>query len=226
MQVLNVAGLEQRLLYNLCKAYVNQLQRGEHYYLLTNVVAVTVTDFVMFSELADQINRFVLRADDNPAVTFGDLSLVFAELPKFHKQEEQLENVVDKWFYFLKYAGSLEMIPKTLEMDPAIKKAFELANKAALTPEELNDQERREMFIQDQRGAITYAEQRGRQEGRQEGRHEERASMLTRQLQRRFGDLPTWASQQIADADLSTLEEWSLRILDATTLDSVLADPS
>ena len=47
-----------------------------------------------------------------------------------------------------------------------------------------------------------------------------------RLLQRRFGDLPTWASQKIADADLSTLEEWSLRILDATTLESVLADPS
>jgi predicted transposase/invertase (TIGR01784 family) len=60
MQVLNVAGLEQRLLYNLCKAYVNQLQQGEHYHLLTSVVAVTVTDFVMFGELSGQINRFVL----------------------------------------------------------------------------------------------------------------------------------------------------------------------
>ncbi|MEO5354357.1 MAG: DUF4351 domain-containing protein [Magnetococcus sp. XQGC-1] len=49
---------------------------------------------------------------------------------------------------------------------------------------------------------------------------------MTRQLQRRFGDLPPWASQKIADAELSTLEEWSLRILDATTLESVLADPS
>ena len=230
MQVLNVAGLEQRLLYNLCKAYASQLQQGEHYHLLTSVVAVTITDFVMFGELSGQINRFVLRADENPAVTFGDLSLVFAELPKFHKQEEQLEDVVDKWFYFLKHAGSLEMVPKTLAMDPAIKKAFELANKAALTPEELDDQERREMFIQDQRGAITHAEQRGEQRGRQEGRQEGaqrgKAEMLTNLLKRRFGDLPTWASQKIADADLSTLEAWSLRILDATTLDSVLADPS
>ncbi|MBF0582839.1 MAG: DUF4351 domain-containing protein [Magnetococcales bacterium] len=52
------------------------------------------------------------------------------------------------------------------------------------------------------------------------------ATILTRQLQRRFGDLPPWASQKIADAKLSTLEDWSLRILDATTLESVLADPS
>ncbi|MEO5334246.1 MAG: Rpn family recombination-promoting nuclease/putative transposase [Magnetococcus sp. YQC-5] len=62
--------------------------------------------------------------------------------------------------------------------------------------------------------------------GEKKGRREEGASMLTRQLQRRFGDLPSWATQKIADAELSTLEEWSLRILDATTLESVLADPS
>lgn len=86
------------------------------------------------------------------------------------------------------------------------------------------------MFIQDQRGAITFAEQRGRQQGRQEGRQEGEqrgeAKMLTRQLQRRFGDLPQWASQKIAAADLATLEEWSLRILDALTLESVLAGSS
>ncbi|MBF0161677.1 MAG: DUF4351 domain-containing protein, partial [Magnetococcales bacterium] len=60
-------------------------------------------------------------------------------------------------------------------------------------------------------------------EGRQEGRRDEAASMLSRQLQRRFGDLPLWASQKIANADLSTLEEWSLRVLDVPTLEGVLA---
>ncbi len=65
-----------------------------------------------------------------------------------------------------------------------------------------------------------------RQEGERYGEKKGEATMLTRQLQRRFGNLPPWASQKIADADLSTLEEWSLRILDAPTLDSVLADPS
>ncbi|MEO5350514.1 MAG: Rpn family recombination-promoting nuclease/putative transposase [Magnetococcus sp. YQC-3] len=39
------------------------------------------------------------------------------------------------------------------------------------------------------------------------------------------GDLSPWANQKIADAALSTLEEWNLRILDATTLESVLAEP-
>ncbi|WP_320414573.1 DUF4351 domain-containing protein [Candidatus Magnetobacterium casense] len=73
---------------------------------------------------------------------------------------------------------------------------------------------------------ILIGEQKGRQEGEQIGEQKGEAKMLTRQLQRRFGNLPAWASDKIATADLSTLEEWSLRILDATTIEGVLADPS
>ncbi|MBF0098513.1 MAG: Rpn family recombination-promoting nuclease/putative transposase [Magnetococcales bacterium] len=68
--------------------------------------------------------------------------------------------------------------------------------------------------------------QAGIQAGEQAGEKKGKVEMLTRQLQRLFGDLPTWASDKIAKADLSTLEEWSLRILDAPTLESILADPS
>ena len=63
-------------------------------------------------------------------------------------------------------------------------------------------------------------------EGRQEGEQKGKAEMLTHLLQRRFGDLPSWASEKIAKAEPPVLEEWSLRILDAPTLESVLADLS
>ncbi len=43
----------------------------------------------------------------------------------------------------------------------------------------------------------------GIQIGRQEGEQKGEVKMLTRQLQRRFGTLPPWASQKIAEADLS-----------------------
>ncbi|HAT49697.1 MAG TPA: hypothetical protein DCS88_05080, partial [Alphaproteobacteria bacterium] len=66
--------------------------------------------------------------------------------------------------------------------------------------------------------------QEGRQEGEQKGRQEEAASMLTRQLQHRFGQLPDWACGKIANATRDSLEHWSLRILDAQTLDDVFSD--
>ncbi|MEO5355330.1 MAG: DUF4351 domain-containing protein, partial [Magnetococcus sp. XQGC-1] len=77
---------------------------------------------------------------------------------------------------------------------------------------------------------ITSVERMGEEKGRligiQIGEQKGEAKILTRQLQRRFGNLPAWASDKIANADLPTLEEWSLRILDAPTIESVLADPS
>ncbi|MBF0462005.1 MAG: Rpn family recombination-promoting nuclease/putative transposase [Magnetococcales bacterium] len=68
--------------------------------------------------------------------------------------------------------------------------------------------------------------QMGEQKGRQEGRQEGEATILARQLQRRFGNLPVWVSEKIANAESPVLEEWSLRILDAPTLESVFADLS
>jgi predicted transposase/invertase (TIGR01784 family) len=179
MQVLNVAGFEKRILYNACKAYANQIQKGEDYHSLTPVVAITITDFTMFEELPEVVNRFKLRAKANPDICQDDLELVFAELPKFGKTENQLDSVLDKWLYFLKTAPDLTAIPPVLAQEPAIAHAFGIANKAGLTAEELDDQERREIFIQDQRGALSLAIQRGHAkglaEGRAEGREEGRA---------------------------------------------------
>jgi hypothetical protein len=63
-----------------------------------------------------------------------------------------------------------------------------------------------------------------RQEEREVGRQAGEAAMLLRQLQRRFGALPDWAAERVRAADVSTLEEWGLRILDAGTLDDVFAE--
>lgn len=177
MQVLNVAGFEKRILYNACKAYAGQLSSGEEYHLLTDVIAITITDFIMFPEMEAISNKFKLRADAGEVYN-DDLELVFAELPKFNKTENELETELDRWYYFLKHADDLKAVPRSLKEEPSIVHAFELANKAALTPEELDNQERREIYIQDQRGAIQLAEDRGIEKGREEGREEERNKMV------------------------------------------------
>jgi hypothetical protein len=64
--------------------------------------------------------------------------------------------------------------------------------------------------------------QEGRVEGRMEGRLEGEAALLLRLLERRFGALPAGVRDRIATADAAALEAWSLRVLDAATLDDVL----
>jgi predicted transposase/invertase (TIGR01784 family) len=171
MQVLNVEGFEKRILYNACKSYSGQLDAADRYHLLTDVVAVTITNFVMFADRTEVVSNFKLRADDGRLYN-EDLQLVFAELPKFTRDATDLPTVLDKWFYFLKHADDLSMAPialQSLESDPAIRHALAIANRAGLTPEEIEMQERREMFIQDQRGVRSKALAEGLAEGLEKG---------------------------------------------------------
>ena len=168
MQVLNVAGFEKRVLYNATKTYSAQLKIGDQYSVLNPVIALTVTDFEMFKEGDRPISRFVLK-EKNSLVDYpiSDLELVFVELPKFKTPLSNLETLTDKWIYFPQYAKDLSVVPETMGAIAAIRQAFDIANQAGLTPEELDELEHQWMYIADQRGAVTYAKEEGRQEGSQ-----------------------------------------------------------
>lgn len=167
MQIMPVASFEQRVLYNACKKYAGQIASGDDYHLLNDVIALTITDFTMF-EHAAMVSKFKLR-DETGQDYSDDLELIFVELPKFRKDESQLADMLDKWCYFLRYAKRLHAIPAALAGEKAIEHAFSIANRAQLSPEELELQERREMFIQDQRGMREKALQDGKLQGLEQG---------------------------------------------------------
>ncbi|MBF0136726.1 MAG: DUF4351 domain-containing protein [Magnetococcales bacterium] len=50
------------------------------------------------------------------------------------------------------------------------------------------------------------------------------SAILIRLLHRRFGNLPAWVQEKIAEAEPSSLENWSLRFIDAQSLNDVFAD--
>ena len=237
MQVQKVAAFLKKIQYNAAKAYANQIERGEDYPKLNQVIAITITDFVLFHDFTHCVSCHESRETITGHSYLQDIIHFFVELSKFVKPMEELDDILDKWIYFIKYAGSLQEVPEKLSSAP-FRHAFEMAMVANMTAEELEMYDKAGIAIADARGAVELAREEALLEGRQEGiqigeqtgekkgEKKGKADTLTRLLQHRFGDLPPWASQKIADADLSTLEEWSLRILDATTLESVLADPS
>jgi len=63
----------------------------------------------------------------------------------------------------------------------------------------------------------------GKIEGIQEGTLKGESQILSRQLNKRFGPLPLWAQQNLAEANTDQLELWAERILDAKTLAEVFA---
>ena len=210
MQVLNVAAFDKRVLYNAAKTYATQLKSGEGYWKLKPVIALTITDFVMFENTDRVISHFVFKENEDLFdYPNHELELFFVELPKFHKALDDLETLTEKWIYFMKNTNQLEAVPETMGIVPEIEKALRIANQANLSPEELEDLEKREMFLEDQQGAII----KGRQEGIKEGKLE----LVLRLLDRRVGEIAPDIESRIRRLSIEQLENLGEAVLDFTS---------
>ncbi|MEQ8757363.1 MAG: Rpn family recombination-promoting nuclease/putative transposase [Coleofasciculus sp. G1-WW12-02] len=157
MQVLNVEAFEKRVIYNIAKAYGNQLDMGEQYTTLRPFIALSIADFLLFKNSSQMINRFRLKEEKQLFNYRDELTLIFIELPKFNKELSELETLSDKWIYFLKAAPSLEMIPESLGAVPEIEEALTIASRANLSHQELEELHKQEVFIGDRKGEIAIA---------------------------------------------------------------------
>ncbi len=167
MQVLNHEGFEKRVLYNAAKNYSLQLKKGDPYHLLNPVIALTITDFILFKNTDELINNFKLLEKNQFIQYSDDIELIFIELPKFHKTEAELSSIQDKWLYFIKNAGNLDYIPKNLDQE--LEKAFNIANEANLSEEELELQHKKKDFIYIQKSSIEFATKTGMEQGLEKG---------------------------------------------------------
>ncbi|GAB4191530.1 MAG: Rpn family recombination-promoting nuclease/putative transposase [Coleofasciculaceae cyanobacterium] len=222
MQILNVIAFDKRVVYNAAKTFGTQLKSGEGYSRLNPVIALTITDFQMFPNRNKVISRFTF-ADMEDSFIYPDrpLDLVFVELPNFQKELAELDTLTDKWIYFLKQTTTLETVPETMGEVPEIQKAFRIANVANLSLEELENLERQQMFLEDQRGAILKGIEEGRQQGRQEGRQqgvqEGQFRLILRQLERGLGEISPDIQTRIRQLSIEQLENLGEAILDFTS---------
>jgi len=210
MQVLNVEGFEKRILYNAAKAYSIQLPTGGDYAELAPVIALTLTDFLMFPGHGPYLSRFVLKEKefllDYPQ---DDLELVFVELPKFDKPLGELATQSERWLYFIQHARDLTAIPTELAGDTPLRRAFDLANATQLTRDEEEELEKREIFIHDQRNAILKATKQGIEQGIEQGALAEKIA-IARNLLDVLDDATIAAKTGMAAEEVAKLRENSM----------------
>ncbi|MEG4091914.1 DUF4351 domain-containing protein, partial [Microcoleus sp. Pol12B4] len=123
-----------------------------------------------------------------------------------------------KWIYFMKTARTLRSVPEELGNVPELRKAFTIANEANLDPDELEDLERREIFIQDQRGAITKATRIGREQGIEQGIKQGKLELVVRLLERRVGSLSSEIQTRIAQLSAQQLENLGEAVLELASV--------
>jgi hypothetical protein len=81
----------------------------------------------------------------------------------------------------------------------------------------------KELFEKGERKGFLEGERQGILEGERQGKLKGEALILQRQLTQRFGSLPKWAVEKITQAQNEQLEQWSLQLLEAETLEAVFA---
>lgn len=174
MQVLQVEGFEKRVVYNVAKAYVNQISRGDPYPDLGDVVGITICDFELWPDSPERkipmLSRWHMTEQQTGSKGLGQIQLVFLELPKYDATRPPV-TVVEKWAYFFREADNLHVVPEALAAPPFVD-ALEAARTAGFTVAEWEAYILAGIAIQNERGALSIAEKRGREEGRQEGRQE------------------------------------------------------
>jgi predicted transposase/invertase (TIGR01784 family) len=124
MQVTEQKDYGARALYYSSFAFTRQLLKSEKYKQLMPVIFVGILDFALFKN-PDYISHHAILDTKTFACELQSLEFHFIELAKFNKPLEDLDTILDKWIYFLKYADSLSTIPKSLQ-EPIIKEAFDV----------------------------------------------------------------------------------------------------
>lgn len=176
MQVEQVEAFAKRFLYYAAKAYVTQIERGDEYPRLNQVIFIGILDFRAFAG-ADYLTRHRIINQHTQQQELRDLEFNFIELPKFTKDEHTLGTILEKWLYFIKHARDLTIIPVSADF-AALRQAYEVANQFSWTREELDLYDYWSVKAQDERGAIQAALQRGRDEGQQIEREQLARRML------------------------------------------------
>ncbi|MBI1762588.1 MAG: PD-(D/E)XK nuclease family transposase [Acidobacteria bacterium] len=94
-----------------------QGRRGDDWnYQLTPVYLIGILDFV-FTENKDdtEVCHRVQLKDQTNRVFYDKLLLIYLEMPKFTKTEDELETPFDKWLYVLKHLPKLTARPAKLQ---------------------------------------------------------------------------------------------------------------
>jgi len=244
VQLLHVAGFMNRVVYNACKAYVEQLKQGEPYATLTDVVAISICDFVLWPDTQQDalrlprvpmLSRWNMTERSSGSQDLLQVQYAFLELPKLAK--ERPESGADLWAWLFVHAPEMTEVPADLPAGP-YREAVELANEATFSQLELdayrkviNEIQQAREYGQAQRNeGKVEGKAEGRAEGKAEGRAEGKAegkaeSILAVLGARGFAVSSETRARIIACTDGATLDRWITRAAIAPTAEEAIAEP-
>lgn len=168
MQVAEQNGFDKRVLYYLTKSYNSQIRRAEQYRKLKPAFFIGILSNFSHTHNEHYISRSRIQDIDTGEVTIKDVEFNFIELLKFNKNIDELENLTDKWIYFIKNAENLDVIPENVD-DKGLLSAYEEANQHTWSQMELDAYDYVDMREEDGRAQMEFAIDKALNKGLEEG---------------------------------------------------------
>lgn len=209
MQVAHTEGFEKRAQYYAAKAYARQLNEGDQYHRLKEIIFLAITDFVMFPEKEAYKSDHIVLDKVTYEHDLRDFYFTFLELPKFNKSIDELHTMIEKWAYFFKYAHttSEKDLARIAGSADVIERAYEELNRFSWTEVELNTYEQEEKRERDAQAIIDYQINQALAQGVVQGKIE----IARRLLKDGVTDNQILIYTQLTQEELEKLkEEWKL----------------
>lgn len=127
---------KDRSLYYATFPIREQGQKGEWNYRLKSVYVIGILNFT-FDQRDDQYFHHEVQLMDKRTkeVFYDKLTFIYLEMPKFNKQEEELNGMFEKWLFVLRNLSRLMERPRALQ-ERIFTKLFEAAEIAQFTQQE------------------------------------------------------------------------------------------
>lgn len=229
MQIEWTPSFMQRVLFGASQAYVKQLEKGEDYEYLKPVYGLALLGASFDAESPEFYHHYKIVNVEKPHRTIEGLQLVFIELPKFKPSTGPEKRLQVLWLRFLSEINeSTRQVDPELLSVPEIREAIELSEEAAYSKAELAAYESYWDGVSTEKtllsGKFKEGREQGRNEGLKQGFQQGKCTVLKKLLLVKFKTLPPEYLQKLETADTEALDIWSIKVLEAGSLDDVFND--
>ena len=160
---------KDRSIYYSTFAIREQAPRGEWNYELKGVYTIGILNFCFDKEREGNYYHEVKLMDTATKEVFYDkLVFIYLEMPKFTKQENELESLFDKWLYVFRNLAALMERPRVLQ-EKVFAHLFEAAEIAKFSRVERYEYEESLKAYRDWFSVMATAELRGEERGKEKG---------------------------------------------------------
>ena len=183
MQSVSEFDFIQRSQMYAARALSAQLFKGQKYEELIPVIFLGIVDFTLFENDDNIISTYAITNTSTGKVPYQSLlTWHYVELSKFTikiDEIDKLKTLHDKWFYFLKYANGLQVIPSELR---EFKDAFFVIEQLRWSKEDLLNYSEVDEAVatarRQQEGAAIRAEAKGERKGAQQAQEKSAINAL------------------------------------------------